>query len=116
MAPDMNNLVQRGYYFAIVDEVDSVLIDEARTPHIISAPDESPSQKYYEYAKVVEKLSPATDFVIDEKLRTAHLTDHGIGKIEKLYGVKDIYEKDFDTVYHLEAALKAQTLFHREKE
>ena len=116
MAQDMANLVQRGYYYAIVDEVDSVLIDEARTPHIISAPDESPSQRYYEYAKVVEKLSPDTDFKIDEKFRTAHLTDHGIGKIEKLYGIGDIYEKDFDTVYHLEAALKARALFHREKE
>ncbi|MGI8420037.1 MAG: preprotein translocase subunit SecA [Candidatus Levyibacteriota bacterium] len=116
MAQDLANVVQRGYYYAIVDEVDSVLIDEARTPHIISAPDESPSQRYYEYAKVIEKLSPDTDYKIDEKFRTAHLTDHGIGKVEKLYGIKDIYEKDFDTVYHLEAALKARALFHREKE
>lgn len=116
MAQDINQLVQRGHYFAIVDEVDSVLIDEARTPHIISAPDEVPTQKYYEYAKVVEKLSADTDYKIDEKLRTAHLTDHGIAKIEKLYGISDIYEKDFDTVYHLEAALKAKTLFHKEKD
>ncbi|HEX8932116.1 MAG TPA: preprotein translocase subunit SecA [Patescibacteria group bacterium] len=116
MAQDVNQLVQRGYYFAIVDEVDSVLIDEARTPHIISAPDESPSQKYYEYAKVVEKLTPEIDYKIDEKYRTAHLTDHGIGKVEKMFGIADIYEKDFDTVYHLEAALKARTLFHREKD
>jgi preprotein translocase subunit SecA len=116
MAQDLSAAVQRGYNFAIVDEVDSVLIDEARTPHIISAPDESPSQKYYEYAKVVDKLSSETDYKIDEKFRTAHLTDHGIGKIEKLYGIKDIYEKDFDTVYHLEAALKARTLFLREKD
>jgi len=116
MAQELSQVVQRGYYFAIVDEVDSVLIDEARTPHIISAPDEEPSQRYYEYAKVVDKLIPETDFIIDEKLRTAHLTDHGIGKVEKLYGVSDIYEKDFDVVYHLEAALKARTLFHKEKE
>lgn len=116
MAQDMSGVVQRGYYFAIVDEVDSVLIDEARTPHIISAPDQSPSQKYYQYAAVVEKLSPDVDYKIDEKFKTAHLTDHGIGKIEKLFGIADIYEKDFDTVYHLEAALKARTLFHREKD
>ncbi len=116
MAQDKSQLVQRGHYFAIVDEVDSVLIDEARTPHIISAPDEVPTKKYYEYAKIVEKLSPDTDYKIDEKLRTAHLTEHGIAKIEKLYGIKDIYEKDFDTVYHLEAALKARTLFHKEKD
>ena len=91
------------------------MIDEARTPHIISAPDESPSQRYYEYAKVVDKLTPETDYQIDEKFRTAHLTDHGIGKIEKLYGIKDIYEKDFDTVYHLEAALKARAFFIKKK-
>lgn len=116
MAQELSQVVQRGYYFAIVDEVDSVLIDEARTPHIISAPDESPSARYYEYARVVEKLTPEIDYKVDEKFRTAHLTDHGIGKIEKLFGIADIYEKDFDTVYHLEAALKARTLFHREKD
>ena len=116
MAQDKAQLAQRGHYFAIVDEVDSVLIDEARTPHIISAPDEVPTQKYYEYAKVVDKLSSDTDYKVDEKLRTVHLTEHGISKIEKLFGIKDIYEKDFDTVYHLEAALKARTLFHKEKD
>ena len=116
MSQDSKNLSQRGFYYAIVDEVDSVLIDEARTPHIISAPDEEPTQKYYEYAKLVDKLVSETDYKIDEKLRTAHLTEHGIGKIEKLFGISQIYEKDFDTVYHLEAALKARTLFKREKD
>ena len=116
MSQDVNSLVQRGFYFAIVDEVDSVLIDEARTPHIISAPDEEPTQKYYEYANLVEKLVPEIDYKVDEKLRTAHLTEHGIGKIEKLFGITQIYEKNFDTVYHLEAALKARTLFKREKD
>jgi preprotein translocase subunit SecA len=116
MAQDIAETVQRGYYFAVVDEVDSVLIDEARTPHIISAPDESPTQRYYEYAALVDKLNSDVDYKVDEKLRTAHLTDHGIGKIEKLYGVSNIYEKDFNTVYHLEAALKARTLFKKEKD
>jgi preprotein translocase subunit SecA len=116
MAQEVDGLVQRGFYYAIVDEVDSVLIDEARTPHIISMPDEAPTQKYYEYAKLVDKLTPEIDYKIDEKLRTAHLTEHGIGKIEKIYGITNIYEKDFDTVYHLEAALKARTLFHKEKD
>lgn len=116
MAQDINQTVQPGYYYAVIDEVDSVLIDEARTPHIISMPDETPSQKYYEYAKIVEKISSETDYKIDEKLKTVHLTEHGILKIEKLYGVKDIYEKDFDTVYHIEAALRAQTLFHKDKD
>ena len=116
MAQEAAMLTQRGFYYAIVDEVDSVLIDEARTPHIISAPDEAPTQKYYEYAKLVDKLTAETDYKIDEKLRTAHLTEHGIGKIEKIYGISNIYEKDFDTVYHLEAALKARTLFQKEKD
>ncbi len=116
MAATEENMVQTGYNFAIIDEVDSVLIDEARTPHIISMPDATPSQKYYEYARIVDKLSQDTDYKIDEKSRTAHLTDHGIEKIEKLYNVRDIYEKDFDTVYHVEAALKANTLFHKNKD
>src|SRR5579859_4041903 len=116
MTQNIGNVFQRGHHYAIVDEVDSVLIDEARTPHIISAPDEVPTNKYYEYAKVVDKLSADTDYKIDEKLKTAHLTDHGIAKVEKLFGIANIYEKDFDTVYHLEAALKARTLFHREKD
>lgn len=116
MAVRKENRVQRGHYYAIVDEVDSVLIDEARTPHIISAPAEEPSNRYYEYAQLIQKLSKDTDYQIDEKMRTAHLTEHGIAKIEKMFGIANIYEKDFDTVYHLEAALKAMTLYHREKE
>jgi len=116
MAQSIEETVQKGYYYAVVDEVDSVLIDEARTPHIISAPDEAPTEKYYEYATLVDKLNSDIDYKVDEKLRTAHLTDHGIGKIEKLYGISNIYEKDFNTVYHLEAALKARTLFKKEKD
>lgn len=115
MAFTKEEQVQRGHYYAVIDEVDSVLIDEARTPHIISMPDATPSSKYYDYAKIVDKLSPI-DYKIDEKKRTAHLTDHGIGKIETMFGMKDIYEKDFDTVYHIEAALKARTLFHKNKD
>lgn len=115
MAFTKEEQVQRGHYYAVIDEVDSVLIDEARTPHIISMPDATPSNKYYEYAKLVDKLSPI-DYKIDEKRRTAHLTDHGIGKIEAMFGMKDIYEKDFETVYHIEAALKARTLFHKNKD
>ena len=116
MANREEQLVQTGHYFAIVDEVDSVLIDEARTPHIISAPDATPSNQYYEFSQLVEKLKSETDFQIDEKLRTAHLTDHGIAKLEKLYGVEDMYVKDYDKIYHIEAALKAKTLFTRDKD
>lgn len=116
MAQDLSQVVQRGFHFAIVDEVDSVLIDEARTPHIISAPDSEPTQRYYEYAKLIEKLTSKIDYVMDEKLRTAHLTEHGLNKIEKMFGITNIYEKDFATVYHLEAALKAKTLFLQDKD
>lgn len=116
MAQRIEEVVQRGFYFAVVDEVDSVLIDEARTPHIISAPDEEPTQRYYEYAEIVSQLNAKLDYEVDEKLRTAHLTEHGIGKIEKIFGLSNIYEQDFDSVHHLEAALKARTLFHKDKE
>jgi len=116
MAYSIDELVQRGFYYAIIDEVDSVLIDEARTPHIISAPYEEDTSKYYRYAKMVERLDPALDYVIDEKSRTAHLTEKGILKIEKILGVENIYEKDFDTLFHIEAALKAMTLFKKDKD
>jgi len=116
MVSDMSQLVQREYHFAIIDEVDSILIDEARTPHIISAPAEEATSKYYDYAKLVEKLSKETDYAIDEKLRTAHLTDHGILKVEKMLGLGNIYETSFETVHHIEAALKARALYVREKE
>ncbi len=116
MVSDMSQLVQREYHYAIIDEVDSILIDEARTPHIISAPAEEATSKYYDYAKLVDKLTGETDYLIDEKLRTAHLTDHGILKVEKMLGLGNIYETSFETVHHIEAALKARALFHREKE
>ncbi len=110
---DMN---QRGHYFAVVDEVDSILIDEARTPLIISRPAQEPTQKYYEFAKLIDKLSPDTDYIIDEKQRSAHLTEHGISKIEKILGVENLYEKDFSTLHHLEQSLKARTLFKKDKD
>ncbi len=111
-APEMR---QRGFQFAIIDEADSVLIDEARTPHIISAPNDDDTSRYYTYAQVMKKLSPE-DYVVDEKERSANLTERGLGKVEKLLGVQNLYEKDFEAVYHLEAALKAETLFKREKD
>lgn len=116
MSQSLNQKVQRGHHYAIVDEVDSILIDEARTPLIISAPDAEPTDKYYKFAKQVDTLSPDTDYAIDEKLRTANLTDHGIKKIERRLGVDNLYEKDFETLHHLEQALKARTLFRKDKE
>lgn len=116
MVSDVSQIVQRGFHYAVVDEVDSVLIDEARTPHIISAPDTEPTKKYYEYAMIVGKLEQIKDYVIDEKLRLAHLSEEGILKIEKILGISNLYEKDFATVHHLEAALKAKTLFRLDKD
>lgn len=116
MALRLSDQVQRGHHFAIVDEVDSILIDEARTPLIISSPGQEATEKYYEFAKIIETLSADTDYLIDEKLKTAHLTEHGITKIEKLLKVDNLYEKDFSTLHHLEQSLKAKTLFHKDKD
>lgn len=115
MVGQLADMVQRGHHFAIVDEVDSILIDEARTPLIISAPDTEPTQKYYEFAKLVDKLSSDTDYVIDEKHRTANLSEAGLSKAEGLLGITNLYEKDFETVHHMENALKARTLFLRDR-
>ena len=93
--------VQRGHHFAVVDEVDSILIDEARTPLIISMPDTEPTQKYYEFAKLIQYLNSVGDFVIDEKFRTANLTDAGLKKVESLLHIDNLYEKDFDTIHHI---------------
>ncbi len=116
MVSSLNEMVQRGHYFAIVDEVDSVLIDEARTPLIISAPDTEPTKKYYEFASLVEKLNPDTDFKIDEKAKSATLTETGITRVEKILGIDNLYEKDFDSIHHIENALRAKTLYLRDKD
>lgn len=116
MVMDVKDMTQRGHYFAIVDEVDSILIDEARTPLIISAPDTDPTDKYYEFAKLIDGLNPKLDYVIDEKLRTAHLTENGITKLEKKLNVSNLYEKDFETIHHVENALRARSLFERDKQ
>ncbi|MFH0773264.1 MAG: preprotein translocase subunit SecA [bacterium] len=115
MTPAADDLVQRGFHYAIIDEADSVLIDEARTPHIISAPYEEDTSKYFTYAKIVKQLGEG-DFKIDEKSRTAHLTEQGVTRVESLLGVKNIYEKDFDTLFHVEASLKAEALFKNNKD
>lgn len=116
MAFSLENQVQRGHAFAIVDEVDSILIDEARTPLIISRPAADPTQKYYQFAKLMDQLSADGDYVIDEKQRTAHLTELGIAKIEKILKVDNLYEKDFSSLHHIEQALKARTLFQKDKD
>ncbi len=116
MAQRLSDVVQRGHFFAIVDEADSILIDEARTPLIISAPDTEPTSKYYDFAKLVTILKKEEDYKVDEKMRAVTLTDMGIKRIEQKLNVNNLYEESFDTIHHVEAALKAATLFHRDKE
>ena len=116
MANDIAQVVQRGHFFAIVDEVDSILIDEARTPLIISAPDAQPTDKYYEFAKLVDYLSPKLDFIVNEKHKSATLTESGIKKLEKRLGLDNLYEKDFETVHHVENALRAKALFLKDRD
>lgn len=116
MALRAENQVQRGHHFAIVDEVDSILIDEARTPLIISAPDTEPTQKYYDFANLIRSLSSDTDYVMDEKLKTTNLTEHGLRKVEKRLGIDNLYEKDFDTIHHIENALKARIHYLRDRD
>ena len=116
MVSSLEQMAQRGHYFAIVDEVDSVLIDEARTPLIISAPDTDPTDKYYKFGDIVDKLNADTDYTIDEKSKTASLTEHGITRVEKILGVDNLYERDFAAIHHLENALRARTLYLRDRE
>lgn len=116
MVHSLKDKVQRGHYYAIVDEVDSILIDEARTPLIISAPGGEPTSKYVEYAKLVTTLTRDTDYDVDEKLKTATLTDYGIRRLEQRIGVKNLYEESYETVHHVEQALKAASLFERDRD
>lgn len=116
MVSSLEQMVQRSHYFAIVDEVDSVLVDEARTPLIISAPDTDPTDKYYKFEEIVDKLNADTDYTIDEKSKSASLTEHGITRVEKILGVDNLYERDFAAIHHLENALRARTLYLRDRE
>ena len=117
MAQDLSQQVQRGHYFAIVDEVDSILIDEARTPLIISAPDTESSKWYQEFAKIIPNLKSQTDYQIDEKLKAVTLTEEGVNKIEKTLGQGNIYEeRGIKYLHHMEQALRAEVLFKRDKD
>lgn len=112
LAYDKSQLVQRPYRFAIVDEVDSILIDEARTPLIISGADKASSEMYRTFARVIPKLERDKDYEVDEKMRSVTLTEGGIVKVEQLLGVKNLYEEaDIERIFHLEQALKAHTLY-----
>lgn len=116
MTSEVEFLRQRELNFAIVDEVDSILIDEARTPLIISAPAGDNPESYYQFAKIANRLVPK-DYILDEKRRSVTLTDVGIEKIQTLLGVENLYSvKNTRLVYHLEQALRAEILFKRDKD
>ncbi|MFN8543141.1 MAG: preprotein translocase subunit SecA [Candidatus Binatia bacterium] len=111
----LDEYVQRELHYAIVDEVDNILIDEARTPLIISGPAEKSSEKYYVVNRIIPRLTRDVDFTIDEKHRNAMLTEEGVAKCERLLGVANLYDpSQIDTLHHVTQALKAHTLFKRD--
>jgi preprotein translocase subunit SecA len=116
MVQEAHQLVQRDLHFAIVDEVDSILIDEARTPLIISGPAEESADTYQQFARLVPRLKLEQDYTVDEKDRVVSLTREGIAKMEGLLGVDNIYGEEVQLAYHLEEALKAQILYKRDKD
>ncbi len=117
MVQNIEEMSQRKLNFAIVDEVDSILIDEARTPLIISAPAEEATDKYYRFSDLVARLQEKEDYNIDEKLRSATLTEGGIKKMEGWLGIENIYaEGGISMVHHLEQALRAMALFKRDRD
>ena len=117
MAQNSNNIVQRPLYYAIVDEVDSILIDEARTPLIISAAAEESTDKYHAYSHLIKNLQENEDYVIDFKHKSATLSEKGVKKMEELLGLGNIFtESGFEEVHHIEQALKAQVIFEKDKD
>jgi preprotein translocase subunit SecA len=115
MKYDLADCVQRGHQFAIVDEVDSILIDEARTPLIISGPAEESTDKYYRIDKIIPKLIKEIDYTLDEKHKTATLTEEGVAKCERLLSLGNLYDPaNMETIHHIYQALRAHTLFQRD--
>ncbi len=117
MKYDLAQCVQRGHQFSIVDEVDSILIDEARTPLIISGPAEESTDKYYRVDKIIPKLIQEIDYTIDEKLKTATLTEEGVAKAERLLGLGNLFDADnIAWNHHVHQGLRAHTLYQRDVE
>lgn len=117
MVREIDQLRQRDLHYAIVDEVDSILIDEARTPLIISAPSVTTGSAYIQFVKVVRQLQVDKHYEVDEKRKTVILTDDGVETIEKILGIDNLYAtENVRTIYHLEQALRAQALFKRDKD
>ncbi|MBW7954711.1 preprotein translocase subunit SecA [Candidatus Gracilibacteria bacterium] len=117
MVTKKENKVMSKPFFAIIDEVDSILIDEARTPLIISMPDDEPTSKYMQFALISKELIENTDYKVDEKQKTSTLTDAGITKIEKILKVENIYVSDrYNDLHHIENALKARSVYKKDKD
>jgi preprotein translocase subunit SecA len=117
MKYDLASCVQRGHQFGIVDEVDSILIDEARTPLIISGPSEESTDKYFKIDKIIPKLIQDIDYTLDEKHRTATLTEEGVTKCERLLSLGNLYDPaHMETIHHVYQALRAHTLYKRDVE
>ncbi len=115
MKYDLKDCVQRGHHFAIVDEVDSILIDEARTPLIISGPAEESTDKYYRIDKIIPKLILEIDYTLDEKHRTSTLTEEGVSKCERLLGLGNLYDPaNMDMIHHVYQGLRAHALFQKD--
>lgn len=115
MKYSLEDMVQRGHYYAIIDEVDSILIDEARTPLIISGPSEESTDLYYYVDEIVRKLKKDVHFTVDEKSKSAHLTEEGIAECERLLGIKNLYHPRYvRLVHHINQALRAHHLFKRD--
>lgn len=117
MVYDLSQKSQRDFNYAIVDEVDSILIDEARTPLIISTPDVESSKFYHEFAKIIPQLDSKSDYEIDEKLKTVTLTEAGISHVEKILNMENIYEeRGIKFLHYLEQSLRAEVLFKKDKD
>lgn len=117
MAQKLVDRVQRPLHYAVIDEVDSILVDEARTPLIISAPAEEAADIYYQFADLVSRFQKEEDYNLDEKMRVVTITEAGIAKMESWLGIENLYAQGgFRQVLHLEQALKAHALFHKDKE
>ncbi len=115
MKYSLEDMVQRGHYYAIIDEVDSILIDEARTPLIISGPSEESTDLYYYVDEIVRKLKKDVHFTVDEKSKSAHLTEEGIAECERLLGIKNLYHPRYvRLVHHIHQGLRAHHLFKRD--
>ena len=117
MAWQVEDMVQRELYFALVDEVDSILIDEARTPLIISGQGTEPTELYEKFAQIVPRLKKEEDFTVDEKAHAVPITENGVAKVEKMLGIQNLYEqRNIELAHQLNAALKAWNLFHRDQQ